>query len=185
MIIAIEGELLKKEPTLLHVKSASGLIYAIRVSLNCSSKIEDKNIFLHTTLIIRDDAHILFGFLDEDEKKIFDRVLKINGVGPNTALAICSTFNPKSFQEAIISQDIDALKSVPGIGAKSAKRILVELGDFNLELKRDDSSKSFIEASLALESLGFKKESIKKALKDIKSGDTQTLIKEALKKLTK
>ena len=185
MIIAIEGELVKKEPTLLHVKSASGLIYAIKVSLNCSSKIDSKQLFLHTTLIIRDDAHILFGFLDEDEKMIFDRVLKISGVGPSTALAICSTFSPKSFQEAIISQDINALKSVPGIGAKSAKRILVELGDFNIDLNKESGSTSLNEASMALESLGFKKESIKKVLKDLKDGDTQTLIKEALKKLTK
>ncbi len=185
MIIAISGEVVKKEPTLLHLKTPSGLTYAVKISLHCSSEIDSKNITLHTTLIVKEDSHTLFGFLSENEKIMFDRVIKINGVGPSTALAICSTFTPESFSKAVIAQDVSAIKMVPGIGPKSAKRILVELGDFNLQVEEDSNSISLGEATMALESLGFKKESIKKALSRVSACDTQTLIKEALKKLSK
>ncbi len=185
MIIAISGEVVKKEPTLLHLKTPSGLTYAVKISLHCSASIDTKEITLHTTLIVKEDSHTLFGFISEYEKTMFDRVIKINGVGPSTALAICSTFTPESFQAAVMGQDVAAIKMVPGIGPKSAKRILVELGDFNLGVDEDSTSVSMSEATMALESLGFKKESIKKALSGIKADDTSTLIKEALKKLSK
>ena len=185
MIIAISGEVLKKEPTLLHIKTASGLTYAVKISLNSFGAIENNTISLLTTLIVKEDSHTLFGFVTELEKMLFDRVIKINGVGPSTALAICSTFTPESFQTALLAQDVAAIKMVPGIGPKSAKRILVELGGFNLGVQEDASSISMGEATMALESLGFKKESIKKALSGIKASDTSTLIKEALKKLSR
>ena len=185
MIIAICGEVVKKEPTLLHLHTASGLTYAVKISLHCSAAIESKHITLHTTFIVKEDSQTLFGFVSEQEKMMFDRVIKINGVGPSTALAICSTFTPESFSKAVIAQDVAAIKMVPGIGPKSAKRILVELGDFNLSLEEDSDAISVTEATMALESLGFKKESIKKALSGVEASDTQTLIKEALKKLSK
>jgi len=182
MIVGISGEVVKKEPTSVDIKTNSGLFYRVFVSLYSSSKIEEKEIFLHTTYIVKEDYQKLFGFCDLEEKEIFDRVLKINGVGPSTALAICSTLSPKEFIEAIKSGDINSFKKVPGIGPKSAKRILVELGDFipttDNESKQDSS---FEKAALALESLGFKKESIKKALLKCSSNSTQELIKEALK----
>ena len=84
-----------------------------------------------------------------------------------------------------MSQDVTAIKMVPGIGPKSAKRILVELGDFNLGVEEDSASVSLSEATMALESLGFKKEAIKKALSGVKAQDTSSFIKEALKKLSK
>ena len=185
MIIAIDGEVVKKEPTLLHLKTSSGLTYAVKISLHCSASIESKQVSLHTTLIIKEDSHSLFGFLCENEKLMFDRVIKINGVGPSTALAICSTFTPASFSSAVVSQDVNAIKMVPGIGPKSAKRILVELGDFNLDVEEDSASVSATEATMALESLGFKRETIKKALVGTTATDTSSLIKEALKKLSK
>jgi len=185
MIIAIDGEVVKKEPTLLHLKTASGLTYAVKISLHCSASIESKQVSLHTTLIVKEDAHSLFGFISENEKTMFDRVIKINGVGPSTALAICSTFTPSSFSTAVANQDVNAIKMVPGIGPKSAKRILVELGDFNLDVEEDATTVSVTEATMALESLGFKKESIKKALTGSSATDTASLIKEALKKLSK
>ncbi len=185
MIIAISGEVVKKEPTLLHLKTPSGLTYAVKISLHCSGAIESKQLSLHTTLIVKEDSHTLFGFISAYEKMMFDRVIKINGVGPSTALAICSTFTPESFQAAVLAQDVAAIKMVPGIGPKSAKRILVELGDFNLGVDEDSASVSMGEATMALESLGFKKETIKKALSGVKANDTSSLIKEALKKLSK
>ena len=130
MIVAIEGEVVKKEPTFLHLKLANGLTYFVHISINSSAKISSTHITLHTTQIIKEDSHALYGFVDQLEKSLFDRVIKINGVGPSTALAICSTFTPEAFSHAVLGQDVNALKAVPGIGPKSAKRILVELGDF-------------------------------------------------------
>jgi Holliday junction DNA helicase RuvA len=182
MIIGIGGKVLKKEPTTVDIKTESGLTYRVHISLYTSSKIDTTEVSLHTTFIVKEDYQKLFGFYDLEEKEIFDRVLKINGVGPSTALAICSTLTPAEFIKAINSSDINAFKKVPGIGPKSAKRILVEIGEFT----PSSESKSVEDvannkAYLALESLGFKKEAIKKALKVCKSSTTEELIKEALK----
>ncbi len=185
MIVAIEGEVVKKEPTFLYLKLSTGLTYIVHTSINSSAKISTDFTSLHTTQIIKEDSHALYGFVDSLEKLMFDRVIKINGVGPSTALAICSTFTPDDFSKAVMSQDVNAIKSVPGIGPKSAKRILVELGDFNLilnELNGESLVKS--DALLALESLGFKKDKIQKVLSNCQSNETAELIKEALKKLT-
>lgn len=184
MIVAIEGEVVKKEPTFLHLKLANGLTYLVHTSINSSAKISSTHVSLYTTQIIKEDSHALYGFVEALEKTMFDRVIKINGVGPSTALAICSTFTPEAFSHAVLAQDVNALKAVPGIGPKSAKRILVELGDFTLESDIDGAGKAKQDALLALESLGFKKEAINKALRDTASSTTEGLIKEALKKLT-
>jgi len=188
MIVGLIGKVIKKEPTLLNINVA-GIIYEVFVSLNCSSKIINDEITLQITEIIREDSHTLYGFLDINEKKLFDTVIKINGVGPKVALAICSTFTPTSFSQIVSDNDVSMLKRVPGIGPKGASRILVELSGF-IVVSDDDSedgssvSASF-EAALALESLGFKKELVSKILKTCVSSTTSDLVKEALKKLQK
>ncbi len=185
MIIAIEGDVVHKEPTLLHLKLPNGLTYLIHISLHASSAIDTKRIALYTTQIIKEDSQSLYGFVDRDEKEMFDRVIKITGIGPSTALAICSTFKPADFAAAVAAQDVGAIKAVPGIGPKSAKRLLVELGDFVLQsAPADAAGVSRQEAQMALESLGFKKEKIQKILASCESDTTEALIKEALKKLT-
>ena len=185
MIIGLIGKITKKEPTLLNV-NVNGIIYEVFVSLNCSSKIISDEVKLEITHIIREDSQTLFGFLDLNEKKLFDTVIKINGVGPKVALAICSTFTPASFSHIVSENDISMLKRVPGIGPKGASRILVELSGFIIDSSdgSDDSSlSSSFEAALALESLGFKKDLVSKVLKTCVSGNTSDLVKEALKKL--
>lgn len=182
MIVGIEGTVERKDPTFVHI-NVNGLIYEVMVSLNTSNTIQDKNVKLFTTQIIREDAHLLFGFMDMNEKKMFDTVLKINGVGPKVGLAICSTFTPETFAKVVSTKDVGLLKRVPGIGPKAASRILVELADFIVDGEGESSdSGALVEAVMALESLGFKKEAIKKALSGC-TGDTSTLVKEALKKL--
>ncbi len=183
MIVALEGELVKKEPTAVYLKLSSGITYLVHISLNCSAKIKTKYISLHITQIIKEDSNNLYGFLDPFEKMMFDRVIKINGIGASTAMAICSTFSPESFSKAILAQSVEAIKKVPGIGPKSAKRILVELGDFNLNLNENKDT-NYTDALLALESLGFKKDKIKKVLSQCSSYKTADIIKEALKKLS-
>ena len=186
MIVAIEGEVVKKEPTFIHLKSKNGLTYKINISLNCHSQIKEKNLSLYTTQIFKEDSQTLFGFVDLNEQLLFERVIKINGVGPSTALAICSTFTPVSFSNAVSNQDVDMIKKVPGIGPKSAKRILVELGEFLIDSTQSNPiSQAKNDATMALESLGFRKESITKVLNTLNINETSELIKEALKKLGK
>ncbi len=186
MIVGLEGIIEKKEPTLLNL-NVNGIIYEVFVSVNCSSKIIDNKIKLFITHIIREDSQSLYGFLDSNEKKLFDTVIKINGVGPKVALAICSTFTPTSFSQIVSSNDISMLKRVPGIGPKGASRILVELSGFIIDgdEESDTNASSSLEASLALESLGFKKDIVSKVLKTCDATTTSDLVRQALKKLQK
>ena len=183
MIVAIEGVVTKKEPTFLHVKISSGLTYKLQVSLYTSGAISSEKVELKTTQVIREDANLLFGFLEEDEQRMFEILIKLSGIGPSTAMAICSTLTPRGFAEALMHGNVDAFKQVPGIGPKSAKRILVELSDFSLSSDSGNGMPSQNEALMALESLGFKKDRIQKVLSTCKSTDTAALIKEALQKL--
>lgn len=184
MIVGIEGKIDKKEQTRVLI-NCNGLIHEVFVSVNCSNSIKGDTAKLHTTHIIREDAWNLYGFLDMNEKVMFDTLIKINGIGPKVAMAICSTYSPATF--AIITQDKDAkaLERVPGIGAKTAGRIMVELAGFSLELAggRESANTPQHEAMLALESLGFKNDIISKTLQGCISTNTADLVKEALKKL--
>ncbi len=182
MIVGIEGTVERKEPTFVHL-NVNGIIYEVQVSINTSSNITDKKVKLFVTQVIREDAHLLFGFMELNEKKMFDTVLKINGVGPKVGLAICSTFTPETFAKVVASKDVSMLKRVPGVGPKAASRILVELADFIVDgNETSQSSGAMSDAMMALESLGFKKDVIQKALAGA-TGDTSTLVKEGLKRL--
>ena len=182
MIVGIEGQIEKKEPTFVHL-NVYGLIHEVHISINTSHAIREDRVKLVVTQVIREDSNLLFGFIDIHEKKMFDTVLKINGVGPKVGLAICSTFTPSTFAKVIASKDVSMLKRVPGIGPKAASRILVELADFIVDTDTNSiSSAALGDAIMALESLGFKKDAIQKALQGA-SGDTSSLVKEGLKKL--
>ena len=187
MIVGLEGTLEKKEPTLLHI-NVNGVIYEVLTSINGSSAITDKKVKIITTQIIKEDSQTLYGFADINEQKMFNTLIKINGVGPKVALAICSTFTPITFAQIVNEKNVDMLKRVPGIGPKSASRILVELSGFIVDAGDDSSETSGVsqhEAMMALESLGFKKDLITKALNGCIATNTSDLVKEALKKLQK
>jgi len=187
MIVGLEGLIEYKEPTKIHL-NVNSVIYEVFISLHTYSSLQDDKCRLHITHIIREDAQQLYGFFEKSEKVLFDEMIKINGIGPKVALAICSTFTPKQFAGIISSKDISGLKKVPGIGPKSAGRIMVELAGFDAVLlgsAENLQSSGAMEASMALESLGFKKEEIAKALSKCHAADTATLVKEALKLLQK
>ncbi len=186
MIVGIEGTVELKEPTVLHI-NVHGLIYEVFISLQTYGALTSERIKLYTSHIIREDAQLLYGFAEASEKVLFQRLIKISGVGPKVAMAICSTFSSSQFAQIIASSDITGLKRVPGIGPKSAGRILVELSGFDAELTQQGSPKNLAssEAALALESLGFKKELVSRVLSQCESSDTASLVKEALKKLQK
>ncbi|WP_169779563.1 Holliday junction branch migration protein RuvA [Campylobacter curvus] len=183
MIRAIEGIITKKEPAFVVLKTAGGVSYGLFISLFCSAKLnKGEKAELNTTQIIREDANLLYGFLDTNEQKMFEMLIKLNGIGASTAMAICSSLSPNAFSNAVINGDADTFKSVPGIGPKTARRIIAELSD--AKLISDESVPGYQnEALLALEALGFKREKIVKILPDLKSTSTSELVKEALKKL--
>lgn len=182
MVVAIEGVITKKEPTFVILKCLSGLSYGIFISLFASSKLQSgQKVELLITQIIKEDSNKFYGFLDKDEQRIFEMLLKVNGVGATTAMAICSSLDTNSFYKALSLGDESALKKVPGIGAKSAKRIIVELSDAKMQLENISDNKS--EALAALLSLGFKQDKILNILSTCKSSNTSELVKEALQKL--
>lgn len=182
MIVGIEGSIEKKEPALVHI-NVKGLIYEVFISINTFHALGTDSVKLYTIQIIREDAHSLYGFANESEKQMFSQLIKINGVGPKVALAICSTYTPSSFFAIVQANDVASLKRVPGIGAKGASRILVELSNFIVDTKNEGATPSSAEAAMALESLGFKKEQIIKVLSGIQATDTSEIVKEALRKL--
>ncbi len=185
MIVGVNGTLKHKEPNFVHIE-VSGIVYEVFISLQTFSALPNGEVSLFTTQIIREDASLLFGFLEMSEKKMFARLIKINGVGPKVAMAICSTYTPSQFATVINNKDMNGVKKVPGIGPKSAGRILVELAGFDVELVSSTDTKAsqaFSQATEALESLGFTKTKISKALSACSGSDTASLVKEALKLL--
>lgn len=184
MIVGLIGKVVKKDPTHVHI-NVNGVIYEVFISLNCSAKIISDEVQVEITEIIREDTHALYGFVDSSEKKLFDTVIKINGIGPKVAMAICSTFTPSSFAQIVSNNDVKMLQRVPGIGPKGASRILVELSGVVIDATNEPENSINLEAALALESLGFKKEVVDRTLKTCSSTTTSELVREALKKLQK
>ncbi len=195
MIAYLKGRLVSKEPTHI-VIDVQGVGYQVNISLNTFSNLKDKeNCLVYTYLHVREDAHTLFGFLSEAEKHMFLNLLSINGVGPSTALMVQSSLSPSELYQAIVDEDVRRIKSVKGIGEKTAQRIILELKD-RLKKEGIDTSEPTNtgrghntirqEALTALTTLGINRQVAEKSVDGIlkNSGNTITLeelIKHALK----
>ena len=193
MITHISGKLIEKNPGNVVVE-CNGLGYYLPISLQTFSKIPDnEHVKLYTYLNIRDDAHILFGFADKTEREIFKFLISVSGVGPSTAITMLSSMDSKEIQQAIASEDVAKIKSVKGIGIKTAQRVIVDLKDKILktyELSEDISIANNTiknEALSALEVLGFSRKkvdsTIQVILQDSPDISLEELIKKALKNL--
>ncbi len=184
MIVALDGIITRKEPASCVVKLASGVSYGVKISLFTSAALQrGERVELLITQIIREDAHLLFGFLDGGEQRVFELLLKVSGVGAATALAVCSTLKPAQVQSAVARGDEAAFRAVPGIGPKVARMIIAQLGDKKLDLGAGDDGGAQRDAFLALAALGFKEEKIAKTLALCTATSTEELVKEALKKI--
>ena len=196
MITYLKGKLAYKDPTHVIV-DVGGVGYEVKISLNTYSQVKDKeDILIQTYLHIKEDAHTLFGFYEESEKKRFLDLLSINGVGPSTALMILSSLDAKELQAAIVHEDVKTIQSVKGIGGKTAQRIILELKDkmkkeglldktVEIAPRIDNSLK--VEALSALTTLGINKSVAEKTINAIvkEYGDDmrlEELIKLALKR---
>lgn len=180
MIVGIYGKVLKKEPNFVDILTAGGVVYRLTISVNTFSALTSE-VSLLTSLIVRDDAMLLFGFASESEKKLFEMLIKVSGVGPKSAMAILSTYTPEQFAQIIANGSESSLMKVPGIGKKTAALLLVQLTGTIKAIDMAEADDATIQATLALESLGFKTADILKVLKTCTATDTAGLVKEALK----
>jgi Holliday junction DNA helicase RuvA len=129
MIAYLSGKLVFKDPTYVII-DVGGMGYQVKISLQTYSKIKDEEqIRLSTFLHIKEDAHTLYGFKEESEKRLFLLLISINGVGPNTGLMILSSLDTEEIEQAILSGDVGIIQAVKGIGIKTAQRIILELKD--------------------------------------------------------
>lgn len=195
MIAFLKGRLVHQEPTQV-VIDVNGVGYQVSVSLFTFSEIKDKeNIMLHTHLTIREDAHLLFGFSSESEKRLFQQLISVNGIGPSTAIVMLSYMGSNDLKSAIAREDVATLQSIKGIGGKTAQRIIIELKDKFKKESWEETQPSFSigshntirrEALSALLTLGLSKVVAEKSVDTVlkKSGNTITLedlVKQALK----
>lgn len=134
MIAYLKGKLVHKEPSFVQIE-VNGVGYQVSISLHTFSEIKEReDLKIFTYMHVREDAHILYGFVSEAEKQMFLQLISVNGVGPNTALVVLSYLPPADLRSAIIQENVAALQAVKGIGGKTAQRIILELKD---KLKRD------------------------------------------------
>jgi Holliday junction DNA helicase RuvA len=193
MIEYIKGNITRLTPTFV-ITETSGVGYFINISLTTFSKLEKKSeikILIHE--IIREDTHQLYGFYDAEEREIFRHLISVTGVGANTARMMLSSLNPAEVEHAIIVSDVNILKSVKGIGLKTAQRIIVDLreklgkqaGSGEIFAFSDNTNRE--EALSALVMLGFAKNAVSKILDKIvreqKNLTVEEMIKMALKNL--
>ncbi|MCX7705403.1 MAG: Holliday junction branch migration protein RuvA [bacterium] len=193
MICFIEGKLIRKTPAEVCVE-VGGIGYVINVPLSTSVSLPDEGarVCLFTTLMIREEKIELYGFITEKEWKLFQKMILLPGVGPKLALRILSRLSPDEIISAVISGDMDFLKKAPGIGKKTAERLIVELKHHiqEMEISVEETRMDFIpEAIEALTVLGYKRNEaqqiVKKTAKEIekKPESLEDFLKEILKRV--
>lgn len=193
MIAQLTGRVLEQEPGLL-ILDVNGVGYQAQISLNTYSAIKGiESLTLYTVLVVREDAHLLYGFATIEEKQMFQLLISVNGVGPGTAMMVLSSLNPAQLREAIQRDDVRTLQAVKGIGAKTAQRLILELKDkIGRDLQPGQSANASgnnllrAEALSALTTLGINRAAAEKTIDDIlkRSGNAislEELVKLALK----
>ncbi len=200
MISYIKGKLTEVDDGIIVVEN-NGIGFNIHVPatvISSFSSIGDE-VKVYTYLQIREDAHSLFGFLTRDDLNIFKMLINVNGIGPKGALAILSTISPDDLRFAILSDDARLISTAPGIGSKTAQKLILELKDkIKLEeafesyssgvnaVKTDDVLVAKNEAVEALVSLGYGSTEAMKAVREVENADeldSEEILKRALKKL--
>lgn len=196
MIGRIKGVLIEKSPPDICV-DVQGVGYELQVPMNTFYRLPDIDhpVSLYTHFVVREDAQLLYGFYEARERELFRAVIKINGVGPKLGLAILSGIEASDFVRVVHNNDVAALTKVPGIGKKTAERLVIEMRD---KLKDWPEAPGDLQASLnsaaaggteeavsALLALGYKPKDAEKAIKSIavEGMSSQELIRQALKSM--
>lgn len=189
----IKGEIIEMNPAQVVVE-AGGIGFSVKISLHTYSKLTDQKtvkILIHQ--IIRDDAHLLYGFADSSERELFRNLISVSGVGSNTAIMMLSSLSPDEIISAISGENVNILKSIKGIGIKTAQRIIIDLKDKAVKIPetgqilRPSDNTIRNESLSALVMLGFVKKDVEKALDKILQENpglaVESVIKHALKRL--
>jgi Holliday junction DNA helicase RuvA len=205
MIASLRGRLLERG-TGGCVVEAGGVGYWVQISTTTARALpgEGGEVFLHTHLVVREDSHQLFGFAELDERRLFELLISVSGVGPKVALAVLSGMKPGALARAIRDENLAALVAVPGIGRKTAERLVVELRD-KIELiaaaadepasspgpgrRGGPRSEHFEDAVAALVGLGYSPPQAQDAIRRASEADAdaslEVLVRGALARLTK
>ena len=189
MITHLNGKLVEKNPTNIVVE-CNGIGYEVKISLNTFSSLSaSESVFIYTQFIVREDAQILYGFSQKEERDMFNHLISVSGIGPNTAMIMLSSLTSDEIATAILSDDVKTIQGIKGIGPKTAQRAIVDLKDKMLKMNFSEgnilttNNTNRFDALTALVSLGFDKKAVDKALHKIATGEesVEKLIKEALK----
>ncbi|HQZ75532.1 MAG TPA: Holliday junction branch migration protein RuvA [Chitinophagaceae bacterium] len=187
MIAFLKGDFVHKTPALLHVEVA-GVGYEVQISLNTYSKIQnlDKGV-LYTSLLIREDAHILYGFFDLAEKEMFLQLLSVSGIGASTARVMLSYMKPEELAKAIVQGDSKTLEGIKGIGKKTAERMVLELRDklakhpleSNISVLKNNTLHQ--DALNALTALGINRQAASQAIEKTLAANPNVSVEELIK----
>lgn len=193
MIAQIQGKLIEKCATDV-VIDCMGVGYQLHISLHTYGKLPaDEKVKLYTHYIVREDAHLLFGFADKAERELFKLLISVSGIGANTARTMLSSLHPEQIIQAIAANDVGTIQGIKGIGAKTAQRVIIDLKDKVLKLYQIEESTAIShnnnkeEALSALEVLGYMRKNAEKVVDKIllqaPTATVEELIKQALKVL--
>lgn len=191
MIDYIFGKIAELTPTRV-VLDNSGIGYAIEISLQTYAALESQKeakVYIYHHIQSSSDVEMFYGFSSKDERSIFELLISVSGVGVNTARVILSSFSADELREAILSENVAAIKSVKGIGLKTAQRMVLELkdkiskgeGGVSEVLLVSDRNAVAEEAAAALQMLGFSKPNISKAIQKIVSSNPNIKVEELIK----
>ena len=199
MIGQIEGTIIEKNPPEILVEVA-GITYEILVPMSTLYQLPESGelVRLHTHFSVREDAQTLYGFFDAETKKMFRSLVRVNGVGPKMALGILSGMSVEDFVQAVRNNDSEAMVRMPGIGKKTAERLMIEMRDKMIEWGSDDNvgsdlssqtKSSFIkDAEIAMINLGYKPQQAARAIAQVlkvnpEINDSEELIRFSLKSM--
>ena len=199
MIGQIEGTIIEKNPPEILVEVA-GITYEILVPMSTLYQLPESGelVRLHTHFSVREDAQILYGFFDAETKKMFRSLVRVNGVGPKMALGILSGMSVEDFVQAVRNNDSEAMVRMPGIGKKTAERLMIEMRDKMIEWGSDDNVGSDLssqtkssftkDAEIAMINLGYKPQQAARAIAQVlkvnpEINDSEELIRFSLKSM--
>ncbi len=188
MIAYLKGDFVHKTPASVQLE-VNGVGYDVQITLNTYSRIQNlNNGILHTILIIREDAHLLYGFFEPAEKEMFLQLINVSGIGASTARIMLSYMKPDELATAIILSDIRTLESIKGIGKKTAERLVLELKDKMIKHPIESnisplrSNTLHQDALNALTALGINRSAAEQAVKKVLASEPGLPVEELIKK---
>jgi len=192
MIESIYGVIERKEPTSLFI-SANGFVFSLSICIREYEKLPSvgTNITILTYLNVREDLMELYGFIDKERRDLFINLISVSGIGPRTAINLLSNASVAAFKENIVNEDIKSLSLIPGIGPKTAQRIILDIkekivvtGSTDQDIDSSKLNFNVDDIYTALSSLGYKKSQIDKAIKKLnQNGNFEGNIEDVIKKI--